>query len=226
MSPLRKELLALRTQFAEQDAIAVQQRLMADVAQMRRLSSPWPTMVPYLTREDAEQAIRTMQESKRYVEMPPIPERMTLVSAAEPVPAEYMSVAKAVGFECPQMLQAELEAFLAEHFHVYDPDKVTSYMNALCMREFDVNGNRVRWDWRPLRQQDMDESSPWSGPYDKFVPYPVLLTVKRIDEAFGDRVQFYVTDYVSPKPDPFLAVSARGLPYYVIERWDEPTFRG
>jgi hypothetical protein len=65
------------------------------------------------------------------------------------------------------------------------------------------------------------------------IPYPVLLTAEKIEDQFGKDVSFYVasvalvSDYVKPVPvDPFLAVVVPPNTWYIIERWDEPGFRG
>lgn len=66
-----------------------------------------------------------------------------------------------------------------------------------------------------------------SATYNKPIPYPVLLTVDRISEAFP-KAGFFVSDEMRPiasnKLDPFLMVVHPGL-QYIIERWDEPKFR-
>lgn len=63
--------------------------------------------------------------------------------------------------------------------------------------------------------------------YSKPVPMPVLLTVQRIVEKFPE-AKFYVSDkanvQIEPR-DPFLLVVHLDQ-QYIIERWDEPSFRG
>ncbi len=61
--------------------------------------------------------------------------------------------------------------------------------------------------------------------YSKAIPYAVLLSIKKLKDKFLDKVNFYVSDYEVRDPDPFLLVTGPGLDYYVIERWDEPSFR-
>lgn len=62
--------------------------------------------------------------------------------------------------------------------------------------------------------------------YQRAVPLPVLITVDKIEKHFKGEAIFLVSDYVSPNPDPFLAVFSGLSPLFVVERWDEPSFRG
>lgn len=165
----------------------------------------------------------------------PTPEKSPLANVTT-VDAEYLALAGELGIESPAVLQARLETFFAEeHIEVYPLDKVAAYMQNLALKE-STPGNRLVWVWKPLRQQDALNGGagpgfpPTGGSisaalYPKAVPFPVLLTVKRIMERFGAAVKFFVSDYEVRKPDPFLMVTAPGLPQYVIERWDEPAFR-
>jgi hypothetical protein len=54
----------------------------------------------------------------------------------------------------------------------------------------------------------------------------VLLTIKAIRDA-APSAHFYVSDEFTKEriPDPFLLVEVAGE-QFVIERWDEPSFRG
>ena len=64
--------------------------------------------------------------------------------------------------------------------------------------------------------------------YSKPVPYPVLLTVDRISTEFPD-AGFWVSDEAivlkDVVKDPFLLVDYAGE-NFIIEKWDEPTFKG
>lgn len=61
--------------------------------------------------------------------------------------------------------------------------------------------------------------------YQKPVPMPVLETISKVRGAFPD-AECFVSDIVAEKrPDPFLMVRYGGQEF-VIERWDEPGFRG
>ena len=62
--------------------------------------------------------------------------------------------------------------------------------------------------------------------YEAPVPLPVLLTIEKISDALPGEVGFYVAA-PETNPDPFLAaihVTTREI--FVVERWDEPSFRG
>jgi hypothetical protein len=76
------------------------------------------------------------------------------------------------------------------------------------------------WYWRRQIPSDGQISQ---GQYGLKVPYPVLLTAQKVAAAFP-QVHFYVSDYESRNPDPFLAVTAVGMEFLVIEHWDEPDF--
>lgn len=63
--------------------------------------------------------------------------------------------------------------------------------------------------------------------YGKPIPYPVLLTIKKIADAFPNTA-FWVSDEakrISAPLDPFLLVRHSGKSY-IVERWNEPSFRG
>jgi hypothetical protein len=72
----------------------------------------------------------------------------------------------------------------------------------------------------------MLSSTKPSRAYARPIPHAVLLTVKKIRDRFKDAVAFYATDYEVKDPDPFLMVTGERLDYYVVERWNEPSFRG
>ena len=61
--------------------------------------------------------------------------------------------------------------------------------------------------------------------YPHAVPLHALLKVEELEDEFTPgALQFVVSDYEAVKPDPFLLVTAAGLPNYVIDVWDEPNF--
>lgn len=63
--------------------------------------------------------------------------------------------------------------------------------------------------------------------YAKPVPLPVLLTIEAIQQRVPDAL-FFVSDEARRMPervDPFLMVLVAGE-RYIVERWDEPSFRG
>ncbi len=67
-----------------------------------------------------------------------------------------------------------------------------------------------------------------SSTYNKRVPLPVLLTAEKIEDKLPGEVSFFVSD-IERYPDPFLGVCLKSDPekrMFVVERWDEPGFRG
>ncbi len=63
--------------------------------------------------------------------------------------------------------------------------------------------------------------------YDKPIPYPVLLTIDQIQAELGAQAVFFIAA-LNDKPDPFLGVMlwSDTSQFFVVERWDEPGFRG
>ena len=101
--------------------------------------------------------------------------------------------------------------FLSENgITVYNAKAVERYMNS-------VTPNDSRWEWVSV------------GSYTKAIPEAVLMTMAKIRDAYPLAV-FDVTEITwHPRAiDPFLRVAlTRGpdYPWFIIERWDEPTFR-
>lgn len=140
------------------------------------------------------------------------------------VTAEYKALAAKLGVvvrEDPHEKKKVFEAFLAENgIRVYPRAKVDRFLQI----EADVwaegtlgRGREGRVVWRPIRQ-----SSYGNATYAHPIPYPVLLTIEKIQDKFS-AAEFAVSDYEAPVPDPFLMVTYAGRSY-VIEHWDEPGF--
>ena len=168
--------------------------------------------------------------------------------------AEYERVAAKVGF-APRGLKSDaLLAFLRESgIRVYPTDAVVKYLGEKYGVKKDdplISGSTVaKWVWKPLRSADGFDRTVrerlmqtgrqiWHSrngavareqhPYAKPVPLPVLLTVERISDKFPEAL-FFVSDEYSapPMPDPFLAVVyGEDSSPVIVERWDEPGFRG
>jgi hypothetical protein len=87
-------------------------------------------------------------------------------------------------------------------------------------------------DWTPKPQFSNGTRVPVL--YTDPIPLPVLITMDKLVDKLGDSVTFHVgatVDISKLQParyDPFLAVSTNpgDGELYVIERWDEPGFRG
>lgn len=128
-----------------------------------------------------------------------------------------------------------------EGIRIYDLKKVEAYMDRLTRK------SKTSWTWFPLRQHDVKSIRPvdlnfpgrgrygWElragtfsmAVYKEAVPYPVLLTVEKLVERLGEDVNFFVAA-LNRDLDPFLGVRHKDAPdvMFVIERWDEPSFRG
>ncbi len=155
----------------------------------------------------------------------------------------YEAVANELGFQPAQLLEEQLLRFLSEEaIPTYDYSKVDAYMAALAEEQDKA------WIWRPLREKDKPVGWHWLGrdskklgktyghghgsyrdewsyrPYDKLVPIHILRQVQKIQDRFGDKVLFFVSDYAVPNPDPFIMVTALDVQNIVFGVWDEPKF--
>lgn len=152
---------------------------------------------------------------------------------------EYAAICKKLGINTGAPLEAELQAFLARNgICVYPRRKVREYMDALIERERKAkNDKTLLWYWKPLRGKDKLSTLQFNNipstdsgrinvraTYRGIVPLPALMTVDVIVEHFGDRVVFFVSDYISDTPDPFLLVAGDGASF-IVESLDEPGFR-
>jgi hypothetical protein len=160
---------------------------------------------------------------------------------------EYRRISNKLGTAFAETLHtADLAKYLAENsIDVYPIDKVKAYLEKKMAdlpktRSYDGWGERRTtrwtWNWMALREQDILKSSGnFSKLYsntNKPVPVEVLMTVEKIVDDLGPtHVHFYVSEFVKaarPTPrvvDPFLAVCSSTAKLFVIERWDEPSFR-
>ena len=155
---------------------------------------------------------------------------------------EYIEKAKILGVVNGALKEEMLIALLKENgIRIYPYNKVEEYLNQMfghpCKcRPGTVHFNECRtWGWHPLREIDdgklisnrlVANGTIQRGTYQQAIPLPVLLTVEKIVAAVPD-IHFYVSGRVVPRSDdPFLAVTAAGMNMLIIERWDEPSFRG
>lgn len=149
---------------------------------------------------------------------------------------EYIALASRIGMsDHPCLVEAELRKVLHdEHIRVYDTQQVEKYLDRVFPG--------IAWKWVPLRVKDQfpgwveseraktnrREAGSFSlGLYAKPVPLPVLVTIDKILTKVP-QVTFYVSDE-SPQSfgDPFLLCRVPGIVerFYVIEKWDEPSYR-
>lgn len=207
---------------------------------------------PFRKRE-APVAVATLPEPEppamSYESNEPPPTKPELAPLIRPEPiqvetldhdalAEYVAVAESIGFSNPALARARLLNFLQrEEIPVYDSERVSNFMTALVVREkggstFDPFSMRLTgtvWVWRPMLSEESKASwftygSFAGGRYQREVPLDVLRTVAKVKGAFPD-AKFYVTDYETVKPDPFLCVKLDGCEHVVIAVWDEPDFK-
>jgi hypothetical protein len=176
------------------------------------------------------------------VEPPPpqAPEEPTPHKLAGAMEAEFMeqyiALADSIGFTPTASSLEKLKMVLSgEGIEVYNYTAVSKYLDSKhpCEERSDFGG----WSWVPLRGDDMNKNfmgSNWQNRaidntrvYQEAVPLPVLMTVKKILDRVPEAV-FFVSSQRRQRPhgDPFLMVAVPGSQGYVVERWDEPGFRG
>lgn len=163
-----------------------------------------------------------------------------LVAFAKPIsslaPAHYIETAKAVGLDSAALEEACIgEAVHDLALRVYPFDKVDDYLYRQALHQ----GTQVRWVWRPVRSKDHNrivlDSSGGSTlvgivDYDQYahaIPERVLGTMKAILDKEPEAL-FLASDYMVPKPDPFLAVTTPKMlkagRIFIVDRWDEPGY--
>lgn len=157
----------------------------------------------------------------------------------------YEEAAESLGFEPAELVRAQLIAFFeTENIQLYDYHQVNAWLTNKRKEAGAEN-----WCWRPLREKDVIEEYRWGErsngrwsdgfynqgqsscrPYDRLVPLHALQKVEKIEEVFGEKVKFLVSDYDDPDVDPFIMVrptkmNSGGSEYMMIfDVWDEPGF--
>lgn len=168
----------------------------------------------------------------------PVPAAITAATGEENEVKAYLRTAKEIGFEPAQLLEARLLAFFRRSsIPIYPYQRVVEYLVTKAPRDSIVV-------WRPLRNIDKPSGWGWQGingrhghghywdewpcrSYGHLVPLRVLATVEQIEREIGrNRLHFFVSDYASSRPDPFILVTARDMDRYVFDAWDEPGFTG
>ena len=144
------------------------------------------------------------------LELPPQGE---LVKTEE-IPQEYEALCKELGMTSIPIIAARLG------LRIYNEKEVHAYLD----KKMDY------WLWFPLRQVDAVKNFSFHDsdrPYRKAVPLAVLKTVKAITDEVP-HAKFFISDeaYLSDFKDPFLMVTPdEGRTRFIVERWDEPSFR-
>lgn len=160
----------------------------------------------------------------------------------------YEEVAEKLGFIPAELVRAQLLGFFeTEGIKLYDYDQVSAWLT-----EKKKQANATHWCWRALREKDVIKGYQWGQPrgfdtvlkdgfygnnmwecrpYDRLVPLHALEKAVEIEKKFGDPVKFFVSDYASPKVDPFIMVRpamfgpGKQTEYCLIfDVWDEPGF--
>ena len=128
---------------------------------------------------------------------------------------------------------AELEQVLREEtLGVYDYTKVAAYLDEQCRQ---LNEKRkpglfrsYEWRWHPIREYCCVYGwlpNQSNEVYNKPIPPEIFPTIERILNRCPEAL-FYVSD-IRDFQDPFLAVTVKGADkMHVVERWNEPSFRG
>jgi hypothetical protein len=177
------------------------------------------------------------------------PEVQTAMVVKEPVPvalaedltipvdefSEYRRIADKIGWKSDSVVEERFRHFFAENgMTVFPFEKVETFLDS----EFGVaKDGAPTWYWRPLREKDMqaklsmnDEHDGKNGQinndawYQMEVPLPVLMTIEKVHDEIPEAC-FYISESVE-EGDPFLMVTAPGwVEVFVIERWNEPSFR-
>lgn len=189
-----------------------------------------PIYPPVPKPREPEAVVAAMEPDE--VELPtPTASRLPKSDLSETEREEYGRVCAEVGFECGDLIRERLKAFLHdENIHVYDNKQVVEYLDQELGSD---------WEWRGLRQADVNElgaTGKWhttggprevmfaNRPYRGAIPLPVLLTIQKVQKAVPE-VCFYISSPKGNDGDPFLMLTTRYMGPYVIERWDEPSFR-
>ncbi len=161
-----------------------------------------------------------------------VPQLPEAVDGFEDIREEYNRVARKVGAQVrvsgkDHALRNSLRGLVIP---VYDRAKVEKYMDA-----------RGTWGWYALNanfvyKENIRRVTPINyatrygamvrEAYPRQIPLPVLLTVEKIMDQHPT-AEFYVAA-LHDFPDPFLGVRLPEEPdeFFIVERWDEPSFRG
>ncbi len=158
-------------------------------------------------------------------------------SSAKPIraslaPVAYLELARSINLDSAATDEIRLtEAILHQGLTVYDAHLVDEYLTDKA-EAISVN---TRWVWKALRKvdepergaQDLNGIMVLSTVYRHPVPATALAKVKELLDEMPD-ASFFVSDYETVKPDPFLIVTTKRLMEagkgFIIDQWDEPGF--
>ena len=143
-------------------------------------------------------------------------------------PDAYIALATELGIESAAVDEQRLREAICElGLMVYDYDKVDAWLTRKANEK--SGGTRYRWTWKGLRPKDaaaLPVTLQWAAPAD---PYAHAVPMQKLSKEV-DNALFFVSDYEAVVPDPFLSVTTPAMyaanKQFVVERWDEPGFRG
>ena len=167
----------------------------------------------------------------------PTPTTLPEPSLGEMEREEYAKVAEEIGFKSSALVLDKIRAYLRSRDNrVYHLEEVEGFL----AQQMPNNCRSIRWV--ALRTEDRIDPNWWylgrdyghcivgfqGHGYSRPLPLPALYLVRDIEQKLGkNEVSFFVSDYASAMPDPFLAVAPREniTDLTVIFHWDEPNFR-
>jgi hypothetical protein len=160
------------------------------------------------------------------------PTRSVAVTVDEPS-EEFVQLSQQLGINKIPLRLVELARVVREEtMGVYPYEDVVRYLDKQVGKLAGVRSERWRsfyeWRWHPAKEYSSRHYRSASHfdfiIYNKPIPQEVLSTIARIVDRIPD-AEFYVSD-VQEFKDPFLGVTVPGSDtLFVIERWDEPSFR-
>jgi hypothetical protein len=153
----------------------------------------------------------------------------------------YSALAQRLNYLPVALLQKDIEMTLRRlNIPVYPQKEVNAYMDRIAdeaemswrwvsLRKHDhiVNWHHMSYNRKPAwKRSVVNYASCQGGPYQKAVPFHILEQVRAIEIGVNapGQIGFYVSDYVDPRPDPFICVTAVDVPAFTFGVWDEPRF--
>lgn len=140
---------------------------------------------------------------------------------------EYEAVAGDLGFAPPELLrQRIIEFMLDQGMPIFNNEKVDKFLKGIASKDGKY------WVWRPLKSAEptsqfhaTHHGQTVSAGYDKAVPLDILKRAGALKKKFGEKVDFFVSDYAVKDPDPFIMLKAKGIEQPIIFGvWDEPNW--
>jgi len=175
-----------------------------------------------------------LKQSRALLSIPSLsePTRSVAVSVDEPS-VDYIRLSRKLGVNQIPLRLVELAKIVREEtLGIYPYEDVARYLDKQVEK---LRGNRAdswrsfyEWRWHPVREYSSHRYRAGAhfdtSIYNKPIPQEVLPAIDRIVDRMPD-AEFYISD-VQEYKDFFLGVTVLGSDtLFVIERWDEPSFR-